>query len=57
MTDTQFGQYIVSQKSVQGRDWPARSPDFNPLDYAIWGHLGNNSKHETENSKINVPMT
>ncbi|XP_045481718.1 uncharacterized protein LOC123685901 isoform X2 [Harmonia axyridis] len=22
-------------------EWPARSPDFNPLDYFIWAHLKN----------------
>ena len=30
---------MVSRKSIQGRDWPARSPDLNPLDFFLWGYL------------------
>lgn len=29
--------------------WPARSPDFNPVDYAIWGYL----KASVYSSEIN----
>ena len=29
----------MSRKSNIGRDWPARSPDFNPLDFFLWGYL------------------
>lgn len=37
--DRQFGDRVVSRKSLHGRDWPARSPDFNPLDFFMWGYL------------------
>lgn len=37
--DSQFGDRVVSRNSIQGRDWPARSPDLNPLDYFLWGYL------------------
>ena len=33
--------------SIRGRDWAARSPDLNPLDYFVWGYL---------NSKVFRPM-
>ena len=33
--------------SIRGRDWAARSPDLNPLDYFVWGYL---------NSKVFCPM-
>ena len=25
--------------TIQGHDWPARSPDLNPLDFFCWGFL------------------
>ena len=31
--DSQYGDEVVSWNSIQGRDWPARSPDLNPFDY------------------------
>jgi hypothetical protein len=36
-----FGGRLISRKSEQhgGRDWAARSPDLNPLDFGIWGIL------------------
>ena len=37
--DRQFGDRVVSRKFIRGRDWPARSPDLNPLDFFIWGLL------------------
>ena len=37
--DSQFEDRVISRKSVRGRDWPARSPDLNPLDYFLWGFL------------------
>ena len=30
---------MVSRNSIHGRDWPARSPDLNPLDFFLWGYL------------------
>ena len=34
--------------------WPARSPDFNPLDFHLWGHLKSIVLHATsiENAEI-----
>ena len=29
--DNKFGDRVVSRRSIQGRDWPARSPDLNPV--------------------------
>ena len=37
--DSQFGDRVVSRNSIQGRDWPARSPDLNPLDFFLCGYL------------------
>ena len=37
--DSQFGDRVISRKSIHGRDWPARSPDLNPLDYFFGGFL------------------
>ena len=37
--DSQFHDRVISRKSLNGRDWPARSPDLNPLDYFLWGYL------------------
>ena len=37
--DSQFEDRVISRKSVRGRDWPACSPDLNPLDYFLWGFL------------------
>ena len=34
-----FHDRVISSKSVNGRDWRARSPDLNPLDYFLWGYL------------------
>ena len=44
--DRQFGERVASNRSIRGRNWPARSPDLNPLDYCVWGCL-----------KSKVPMT
>ena len=38
--DSQFGENVVSRRSIQGQEWPARSPDLNPLDFSVWGNLG-----------------
>ena len=38
---------MLSMDSIRGRDWAARSPDLNPLDYFVWGYL---------NSKVFRPM-
>ena len=37
----QFGGRLVARRSEPfgGRDWAARSPDLNPLDFGIWGIL------------------
>ena len=37
--DRQFGIRVVSRKFIQGREWPPRSPDLNPLDFFLWGFL------------------
>ena len=37
--DRQFEDRVVSRKPIRGRDWPARSPDLNPLDFFLWGFL------------------
>ena len=37
--DRQFGDRVVSRRPVRGRDWPARSPDFNPCDIFLWPYL------------------
>ena len=37
--DSQFQDRVVSRRPVQGRDWPARSPDLNPCDSFLWGFL------------------
>ena len=38
-----FGERVLSRKYPEktrcGITWPAHSPDFNPLDYFLWGHL------------------
>ena len=39
--DGQFGEKVISKRSLQGMEWPARSPDFNPLDFSVWPNLGN----------------
>ena len=37
----QFNNNVLSSKAERlgGRDWSARSPDMNPLDFGIWGIL------------------
>ena len=35
----QFEDRMISRNSIRGRDWPARSPDLNPLDFFLWGYL------------------
>ena len=37
----QFGGRLIARRSEPygGRDWAARSPDLNPLDYGVWGIL------------------
>ena len=37
--DRQFQERVVSRRPIQGRDWPARSPDLNPCDAFLWGFL------------------
>ena len=37
--DRQFGNRVISNRSIRGRDWPPRSPDLNPLDFFLWGFL------------------
>ena len=37
--DSQYQDRVVGRKSIRGRDWPARSPDLNPLDFFLWGFL------------------
>lgn len=37
--DGQFGDKMFAMDTIQGHDWPARSPDLNPLDYFCWGFL------------------
>ena len=37
--DRLFGDRVISNRSIRGRDWPARSPDLNPLDFCVWGVL------------------
>ena len=37
--DGQFGSKMLAMDSIQGHDWPARSPDLNPLDFFCWGFL------------------
>lgn len=32
-----FGNRVISMGAR--REWPARSPDLNPLDFFLWGHL------------------
>ena len=34
--DGQFGPIIFALDSVQGFEWPPRSPDMNPLDFFVW---------------------
>ena len=37
--DSQFQNRIISRNSINGIDWPARSPDLNPCDFFLWGYL------------------
>ena len=37
--DGQFGPRMLAMDTIQGHDWPARSPDLNPLDFFCWGFL------------------
>ena len=37
--DGQFADRMIAMDSYQGHDWPARSPDCNPLDFFCWGFL------------------
>ena len=37
--ERQFGVRLVSRRTQIGLDWPARSPDLNPLDFFLWGYL------------------
>ena len=32
-------EYIISRRSLQGREWIPRSPDLSPLDFCLWGYL------------------
>ena len=31
--------HLYNRNAVRGKDWPARSPDLNPLDFFLWGYL------------------
>ena len=33
LLDGQFGENVIGMDSYRGQDWPARSPDLNPLDF------------------------
>jgi hypothetical protein len=33
------------------RAWPVRSPDFNPIDFFLWGHL-KNDVHSTVSETV-----
>ena len=37
--DRQFDGRVISRRAIRGVDWPARSPDLNPLDFCMWGYL------------------
>ena len=37
--DGQFQNRSLAMGSIRGFDWPARSPDLNPLDFCVWGVL------------------
>ena len=37
--DSQFQNRIISRNSINGIDWPARSPDLNPCDFFPWGYM------------------
>ena len=37
--DSQFMNRTLAMGSISGFDWPARSPDLNPLDFCVWGVL------------------
>ena len=30
---------VLPMSTISGFDWPARSPDLNPLDFCVWGVL------------------
>ena len=52
--DGQFGPNVISGRSRRGTDWPARSPDLNPLDFAIWGLLDEHVYKPKATSKQNL---
>ena len=37
--DRQFENRVLAMATISGFDWPARSPDMNPLDFCVWGIL------------------
>ena len=37
--DSIFGDQMLAIKSIRGDMWAPYSPDLNPLDYFVWGHL------------------
>ena len=37
--DRQFNNRVLAMSTISGFDWPARSPDLNPLDFCVWGVL------------------
>ena len=37
--DRQFNNRVLAMSTIRGFDWPARSPDLNPLDFCVWGVL------------------
>ena len=37
--DRQFDNRMLAMSTINGFDWPARSPDMKPLDFCIWGVL------------------
>ena len=34
--DRQFDNRMLAMSTINGFDWPARSPDMNPLDFCVW---------------------
>ena len=35
--DERFQNRSLAMGRIRGFDWPARSPDLNPLDFCVWG--------------------
>ena len=41
----------LQQESIERMDWPAKSPDLNPIDHA-WGHLATSDFKSTNPAKL-----